>query len=302
MLNKHNLAIAALAAKETSGYSMTGLLVEKTKTVATDGHVLVTVSTPEAPEDEIPGIEGITPTPEPAPFIMPAKAALELSRALPKRQKIAILENAVIEVGDGPRFKAGVTDIDTPRVFSFEKATGNFPNYSKVIPDPAAAEICICLDANKLLRVLQAIAPLAADKEGQSPVAIRFYDPQSPVRIDAKNKDTGQEAMAIVMPMMVEGIETFGVRRDKEEPDAEPVDATPRPERAQKAKRPKGAKKYEKDGACPGCGEHHALHLYRGFRVLDGRRKFFNGYICDNCAAGPEFAVKLVAEALEEVA
>jgi hypothetical protein len=36
------------------------------------------------------------------------------------------------------------------------------------------------------------------------------------------------------------------------------------------------------------------LALYRGFRNRDGRWKFFNGYICEACAAGEGYKVRRV--------
>jgi hypothetical protein len=214
VLNKYNLELANLACKSESRYALCGIQVTKERTVVTDGHLLVTITAPEFERENIPLIEGIVPTEDMKPFIMPAKEALAISKAIPKNSRIPILGNAFIEAGEGDQVKAAVTDCASPRIFSFRKEPGVYPDYSKVIPAPESAEVSICLDANLLIKLLKSLAPLATKKDS-APVIVRFSDPTNPIRIDALNEDTGQKGIGVLMPMHDPKASTHAVPRRK---------------------------------------------------------------------------------------
>lgn len=204
MLNRFNLNIAALASKEESRYSLCGIQVTKERTCVTDGHCLVTVSAPDLPHADIPMIEGIAPSENPAPFILPAKEALAIASALPKKTMIPILNNAFVESGEGDIAKVAVTDLESPRIFNVKKIAGAYPNIDQVIPSQESAEIAIAVDANLLINILKALAPLpaACDKNHLAAVVMRIKDPESPIRFDVENKETGQKGLGVLMPLL----------------------------------------------------------------------------------------------------
>jgi hypothetical protein len=202
MLNRHNLDIASLCSKEESRYSLCGILVTKERTCVTDGHLLVTVTTPDIPPDNIPIIEGINPSEDPIPFIMPADQALSISKAIPKRSLIPVITNAFVESGEGDSAKVAVTDLESPRIFNCKKIPGIFPKFDQVIPSPDSAEIAIAVDANLMINVLKSLGSVsAATKEKLASVILRISDPCAPIRFDAENKDTGQKAVGVLMPL-----------------------------------------------------------------------------------------------------
>jgi hypothetical protein len=97
MLNKHNLNIARLAAKDESRYTLQGILVSPEHTTCTDGHQLTRVTTPKMDPQAYPEVEGGSPATKTwEPFILPRDAALAISKAIPKSSTVPILGNAAI--------------------------------------------------------------------------------------------------------------------------------------------------------------------------------------------------------------
>ena len=96
MLNRHNLNIARLAAKDESRYMVTGVRVSPSETIATDGRQLTRVTTPKFKADDFPVKDGFKPTTTFEPFILPAQSALAIAKALPKKSTLPILLNAAI--------------------------------------------------------------------------------------------------------------------------------------------------------------------------------------------------------------
>jgi hypothetical protein len=208
MLNRHNLSIAALASRSDNCYSLGSILVEPKRTAVTDGHLALTVSTPDIPDADAPAIEGFSPTLEFAPFMLPAAAALDIAKAIPKNSNLPVLQNAFVDAGANGTANLAVTDLETPRIFGVKKTEGKFPNVDMVIPKTDDAEIAIALSPDLLIKLLRVMSPICDSK--QPSVILRIKDPESQIRIDAKNPVTGQEAIGVLMPMQAEG--THGVR------------------------------------------------------------------------------------------
>lgn len=199
MLNRHNLSIASIVPKDDEDLGR-GIYVTKDVTYATDGAILVVVSTPDIAMDDIPAIDGIKPSEDPTPFILPAKIALDVAKAIPRHTTLPILHNAYVESNGSETAKIAVTDLDSPRLFTFTKPSGNMPNYNRVMPNKEDAELCVIVDAEKLISVLKLISPVAK-KDFGSPVAMRFEAHDKQFRIDAVVNNGEQTATGVVMPM-----------------------------------------------------------------------------------------------------
>jgi hypothetical protein len=221
MLNKHNLEIARLASKEESRYVIGGILVTPAETVVTDGHCLVTVSTPKWPAESFPVIDGVVPTEEFEPFILPAKAALEIAKAIPSSTSLLILQHVIVgeEGKDSKSAVLATTDLDLPRVFRPRKLEGRFPDHKLVIPGRERVSVAICLNLELLEKVVKELKALAKNKLG-APALISVIDDRSPCMIEVQGED-GQTAQAVIMPINLDrgekiaGHSTHGVKNQR---------------------------------------------------------------------------------------
>lgn len=245
MLNKHNLSLASLASKETSRFTLNGILVTPTETVETDGHQLCTVSMQKTDTEAVPSPTGVdfAAVADWKPFILPAGEALDIAKALPKKSTIPILQNAFIgsKTDVNGTAQIAVTNLDQFRVFNPRKLEGNFPDWKRVIPKPEEnpPALCVSIDAALLARVLKQVESFRGDVR-QPFCRMYFWGDKkesgvllcnNAIRIDADN-DTGQHFTGVVMPGRDHGasypeacLDEHGKRTDK--PTGAPADETP---------------------------------------------------------------------------
>ena len=203
MLNRHNLNIAKLAAKEPSRYAITGVRVEPERTVVTDGHCLVAVTTPKSYDPaSYPVMDRVTPTREFEPFTLDRESALAIAKAIPRSRNLPVLEHAVIGAASNVNGHAqiAVTDLDRPQVFQPRKVEGEFPDYERVIPK-AEPTLRIAFNPVLLGAVLQQAAAFQKGRS-QPQVTFSFHDSngEKAARLDCDN-DEGQTFIGVVMPM-----------------------------------------------------------------------------------------------------
>jgi hypothetical protein len=208
MLNVHNLNIAALASSEEIRFTLNGILVAPDRTVVTDGHCLVQVTTPTNNGDvsnfpQVPGMGEVTDKFK--PFIMPRAAALALAKAIPRKSTIPVLCHAAVAASSTTEIVTmGCTDLEKATVLPIRPCAGNFPDVSRVMPKPDDAIFAIILNLSLLTHVLSVITKMHPASSASSPgfpaATFRFYGHDRQVRIDFSNSDTGQDITAIVMP------------------------------------------------------------------------------------------------------
>jgi DNA polymerase III sliding clamp (beta) subunit (PCNA family) len=202
MLNRNNLRIAKLTAKDGTKYAINGVLVTPTETVATDGHILVAVATDPQTAEEIPS--AIRSEADFAPFICPRDTAIEAEKTIPKNHPVPLLKHAFVRrTEDGAELVA--TDMETDRTIRVQTIAGTYPNWRQCFPstEPAAT---FTVDAVLLLNLLREIVPMVKAR-GSAPVTVRVYDHDSDannagraVRIDARTVE-GQNVTALIMPL-----------------------------------------------------------------------------------------------------
>src|SRR5579864_7215349 len=114
LLTKHNLSVAALASKEASRFTLSGILVAPEETVVTDGHLLVAVGTSQLKAEGFPTREG-TPSAvdDWKPFVLDAADAKRALQALPKKSPIPVLECAAVLEAEAGMATIVSTDLDT---------------------------------------------------------------------------------------------------------------------------------------------------------------------------------------------
>lgn len=206
MLNKNNLVIAKLASKEENRYVINGVLVKPDCTVVTDGHMLVEVSTPDVALDDVPAIDGITPTREFEPFILSRESAIDIFEAIPKKPTKPILEHAFVgkESNESELAVIGMSDAYNPKLFKSRKVEGVFPDYKSVIPSVESAEVSTCWNLDLLAPLLTTLASFKSDRWRWSAATFHIKGPEDPVRIDMKAGE--QKVTAVFMPMCAESV------------------------------------------------------------------------------------------------
>ena len=224
LFNKHNFAIAALAASEESRFTLNGILVTPTETVVTDGHALIRVSTPsalEADPDAFPvwrsgDYQRSTKLPETfPPFVLPTKNCREIAKAIPAKSTIPVLKHAAVlqvEMKQDPHnpdvqhpsaatFITNDADAVSSRVFTAQVPEGRFPDYERVIPPIENYDVSTCFNPALLSKVIDRFTSFLEEDAG---AGIRIYFERSGVvglTIEGENRTTGQIMKAVVMPM-----------------------------------------------------------------------------------------------------
>ena len=251
MLNKHNLNVAKLAAKDESRYTLTGIRVSPDETMCTDGHQLTRVTTPKVNVDDFPAGEGFTATAKWEPFILDAKAALTIAKAIPNGSTIPILHHAAIGEATNVNGHAQimVNDLESPQVFTPRKIDGQFPDVERVldgVPEDKA-DVVVGLGFDVLLPVLREMKRFAGNVRA---FKMSIYLPKdgkvvdSGIRLDCENDD-GQHWTSVVMPHAIDEPKTSpkpkpaAVAKPATKPKAQvkaepPAKAVPKPQPAPK--------------------------------------------------------------------
>jgi hypothetical protein len=197
--NKWNFDVAKFASKGESRYTLQAILVEPNATVATDGHTLVKVTTPDFSLDSFPEVPG-QPTAETVePVLFPANAALTVSKQIPRKETIPILNSAARLETDNSNVGFVSTDLGQAQPTIARKPKGEFPNYEHLIPNDDGAAITIGIDSRKLAALAKFLGDFADDPSHA--LKITMYGPDKAIKIEAKRRECNQEAVALLMPL-----------------------------------------------------------------------------------------------------
>lgn len=239
MLNKANFLVTEFVSKEESRYSITAIQVRPEATVATNGHYLAWVSTDGQDPANFPVVEGFDGGQKDfVPFLLDVESAKAISKALPKKTTIPVLQYAPVHVNgvtvespDGSKQEDAskgvksvslcVTDLERPQVFRPRVPEGQFPNFQAVIPDwerDVAFEITV--DARYLATIAKQAAEFIGKDKPHAELRMKFYKQEvipaekasdgkkrtydRAIRFDATNAN-GQGMTCVLMPMRSEG-------------------------------------------------------------------------------------------------
>lgn len=201
IISKAELALAKLASKYESRYTLTALSVDAEQTVVTDGHMLMTVQHRLADAGANAGAI-------PIPILVQASAALAALKAIPKVPKGGEgMRNQYQSATVSSEGTLLVMDGDGMRAEFGQPVKGQFPAWKGVLPRGTGKAEAI-LNAGLLHAMLEYFADLGrlSLKKGRQgpPIAVRvtIYGEAEPVRLDAVTPD-GQEVMGLLMPMRV---------------------------------------------------------------------------------------------------
>lgn len=216
MLNKHNLEIADFCSQYESRYILEGIYVSPEKTSATDGRILVEITTPkENLEDNEPKVKGCEFTRDFKPFMMPAKLAKEICRSIPTDSQtsgFSFMRYAHVDQSSDPdpekEIKIGTLNRESNRIFQFKSLSGTYPDTKSAIWDPADETFAITVNPELMLKAMQMFNRFLR-KWNMKSITMRFKKSNNAIRIEAKNLETEQTAVCMVMPMKDERTEKY---------------------------------------------------------------------------------------------
>lgn len=206
LLNVNNLRLADLCQKEQSRYTLDAIQVTREETVVTNGFYLVRVTLPRV-DGTYPDVEGWpTDSGEWTEALIPRATAIEALKNIPRKQKIPILNNAVVFKDDDGRVRIGTKGLAARNDRSGDlhkmvdgKQAGRFPDWKAVMPK-GTPQFTITLDADLVARLAKNAAEFMADGRPK-PLRLRFTTADGAVRMDCTPNHEGQQWTAILMPM-----------------------------------------------------------------------------------------------------
>lgn len=206
LLNKHNLAIAALASKDETRHDLVGLHVTATCTEATDGHRAARVTLPNDDPADFPSAAGVALNGTMPSLVAPIPAVKALAKAIPGKSRHPILRNALVDTAaaEGGTFKAVVTDLETTTPIEARALDVRFPDFDAIMPK-SPPYVSVGING----KYLSEVAKIAADMADGRACAIRLEIPApnetgeviGPVVIRVSNAETGQEGVFLIMPV-----------------------------------------------------------------------------------------------------
>ena len=210
LYNRSHFAVRHAASKNETRYNLYGIHFREDGSVeATDGHMAARATSPTPNVEEFPDV-GIEATEESLkPFILPLSAADEISKSIPKRQRMSVLEHAALDVvGTNASGSSGITrfvttDLETKRPTESHKIDGEFPNVDAVIP-AMEGKPAFVLDAKLVERACKIAREFCGGAKRPS-VKMQFYPGKKgtdAVGILVEDPDAG-ELRLVVMPMRI---------------------------------------------------------------------------------------------------
>lgn len=200
MFNKGNLSVAEVIDKGPRAHFAKKVLFYAGGTVATNGHLLVSVSRPDGDIKDAPMIAGERPTDDFGEFTLDVESIKKIKKGFPKSGALPILQNAFI-VGSGDKRRLVSTDLSS--VVSADVSDGDGPpdrarEVSKLVPDKEPL-MEITFNAESLIKILGVIKEAQGEKYAY-PVTLKLWSDCDPVRMDAENQMTGQKIEGLIMP------------------------------------------------------------------------------------------------------
>ena len=158
LYSRAHFAVRHAASKDESRYNLNGVHFRADgSTEATDGFMLIRVKAEVPPDDEHPrGCEG-----KPEAFTLPIDAVDRIVKGLPKRNKIPILDYAVLDVpatnaNGSARFVS--TDLESDAVTEARKVEAEFPDTGHILkPEREAETPAFAINLDLVVRLAKAV-------------------------------------------------------------------------------------------------------------------------------------------------
>ena len=197
MLNKYNFLVNKFVSKSGHQPEISGVLVTKTGTVATDRYTLLEVSAPDMELSDYPIIPG-QETAETETHIMPIEAAIQLQADLKKiKGNLPILQNtASLKLTEPDQAGFITTNLEMAKPVIYRKIDGAFPDYKNIIPTGEPA-FTFNISPEYLKRVAEVYTAI-----GNASVEVKLYPDKvglfnQPITFEAKTPQ-GQTVKALL--------------------------------------------------------------------------------------------------------
>lgn len=183
MLTKHNFEAAKICTKEVDrGYGLNLLQVSQERTAATDGICLIIVN---GTADEGPELE---------PVLITREDALAIAKGPKKDGVVHYAVNEDTSLSFFPTY--GCVDDQVKASLIGDR----FPNVDLVIPRDEPS-VTFKLDGEVLGKLIPVLTRLAKTKTAAGELTFSFHGDDKAIKIEAENPDTGQGAVAVIMPI-----------------------------------------------------------------------------------------------------
>ena len=199
LLNKNNLNLTDYCDKTNSKPEISGIYITPDETVATDGYVMVIVSTPKLDIKDFPTDSTAPFTPKQVRAIIPANLAKSVANKLQTNTNLPILENAVIKNFKNEEMITFLsTNLEIQEETKGQVIKGTYPDYKKILPTGTPkAQFTVSYEYLK-----NALTALAKTTKNDKSIKIELYGETSPIVL--KSSNDLQTTTALVMPIKVE--------------------------------------------------------------------------------------------------
>jgi len=188
IFNKYNLDISDIASGDTSRI-ISNLYIDNERTVATDGRMLIEVSTKKVSKEDLP--ENIKPTELTHPVILEKDAVKQLLSSIPKKVPYELLKGCFVSNLDDNTAEFVITDLYKVNSSILHIVEGSYPDIDRVKPRDSA-KFSITLNPEMLYKIAKKFKDFGY-------IDIEFRDPEEPIVMKAE-KD-GQKIEALIMPI-----------------------------------------------------------------------------------------------------
>jgi len=202
--NKNNLIIQNIINKNEARTELTGILVKKDRTVATDSFCLIEVKNvkPLAENKDIPALQGVKNLTSMVKQgqIVPTATIKKVLGNLKENKDLPILENCFLThtKNDKTQIQFTTTDLKNENNVLSKTIDEKFPDYEKIIPPERG--IKITLDLKILKKVIDVLNKMDLADINNNSAEIFITNSNKPILIKTKTKQE-QEVRAVIMPI-----------------------------------------------------------------------------------------------------
>lgn len=205
MFNKYNFSIKEFCSNNSVRPELGGVFIKPNESVATDSYCLIKVDSVKGNLADYPVLPN-RPSPKDNfdAFILPKEKAEEVEKIAVKLNKaggaLPIIKNIVVLKRDKNIAEMGGTDLESVSSVESRIIDEKYPEYEDLLVE-RGAYVSIILNPAFLLKIAKFYNDFLGDKRITG-VEMRVPIKEDlPVRFNAKNNDTGQEAKVVLMPI-----------------------------------------------------------------------------------------------------
>ena len=203
LYSKKQLQVVKGCSPDETRPSLNGVLADKNKLVATDGHKMFIVEDNAIDRSKEWPVNGVDWQDSSEPFIIPSSAINKAIKNIPKSKDtrgLPILEK--VAIGETPEntITLQTTDLDTTDNVKTKAVDGKFPDYRRVIPtlgEVGGYDKKVGLNAHYMIEALQLMINFADEKSKM--VTFHMKDENHSIVLTCENEET--KTTCVVMPM-----------------------------------------------------------------------------------------------------